>query len=419
MMSLLRRPSRRHRFRLSHVLPLFALIAASAGLPTWASGQTPAPAPPAGGWQNGFLLQSPDGQTRLQFGLLTQFDGRFAFEDDTSELTDAFLIRRVRPSLRGRIGGRFEFLLNPDFALGTLVVQDAYFDTRFSQAFRLRIGKAKSPFGHERLHSAAGMLFIERALPTGVAPNRDVGIQVLGDIAGGAVSYSAGVLNGSRDGGSADIDTNDGKELVGRVLVRPVTGLGLALSVSTGNQTGSLLLPAYRTTIFQQTFFSYAGTGAGADGRLTRYSPYASYYRKAFGGFTEFVRSELPVRSDDRRESVAHRAWQVAASWVLTGEDATDNGVVPRAEFNFGNGGWGAFQIAGRYQQLTVDDIAFDAGFATPGSNRNAEGWSAAVNWYFTRHLLARVHFERTVFDDNNGSRPAENVFAFRSQLNF
>jgi phosphate-selective porin OprO/OprP len=394
-------------------------MAATLGLPRLASGQTPTPPQPTGGWQNGFFVQSADGQTRLQFGLLTQLDGRFAIDDDAAELTDAFLIRRVRPSLRGRIGSRFEFLLNPDFALGTLVVQDAYFDIRFSEALRLRVGKAKSPFGHERLHSAAGMLFIERALPTGIAPNRDVGIQVMGDAVGGAVSYSAGVLNGSRDGGSADIDTNDGKELAGRLLVRPAAGLGLALSVSTGNQSGSLLLPTYRTTIFQQTFFSYLGTGTSADGRLTRYSPYASYYRGAFGGFAEYVESRLPVRGNDRRESVTHRAGQVAASWILTGEDAAEGGVVPRTEFDFGKGGWGAFQVAGRYQQLTVDDVAFDAGFAAPGSNRRAQGWSAALNWYLSRNLLARLHFERTVFDDDDGSRPSENVFAFRSQINF
>jgi phosphate-selective porin OprO/OprP len=417
MFPLTRRSVRRRRFRPSPTVASVALVTAAITLPTLAWGQTPTPPPPAAGWQNGFFLQSADGQTRLQIGLLTQFDGRFALDDTTESLTDTFVVRRLRPSLRGRIGSRFEFLLNPDFAGGALVVQDAYIDTRFSQAFRLRVGKSKSPFGHERLHSAAGMLFIERALPTGLAPNRDVGVHVLGDVAGGTVSYTAAFLNGTRDGNSADADTNDAKEVVGRVIIRPVSGLGLALSASTGKQSGPGVLPAYRTTIFQQTFFSYAG--ATADGRLTRYSPYVSYHAHAFGGYAEYVRTALPVREDGRRESVEHRAWQVAASWVLTGEHATESGVVPRTDFNFGNGGWGAFQIAARYQQLAVDDVAFDAGFATPGSNRRADARSAGLNWYLTRQLLYRVHFERTVFDDNDGSRPAENVIAFRSQIKF
>jgi hypothetical protein len=33
--------------------------------------------------------------------------------------------------------------------------------------------------------------------------------------------------------------------------------------------------------------------------------------------------------------------------------------------------------------------------------------------------VSCRAHFERTVFDSNNGSRPAENVFALRTQISF
>jgi phosphate-selective porin OprO/OprP len=408
------------RPRLTRSFPIatgLALLAATL-VPSQALSQN-APAPqPTGGWQNGFFVQSADGQNRLQIGLLTQLDGRFGVDDEAEVLTDSFAVRRLRPSLRGRVGDRFEFFLNPDFAGGTLAVQDAYFDTRFSPAFRLRVGKSKSPFGHERLHSASSMLFIERGLPTGVAPNRDIGVQILGDIPGGKVSYSAGVLNGSRDGSSSDVDTNDGKELVGRVLVRPLAGLSLALSGSTGEQEGSGVLPAYRTTIFQQTFFSY--TGAAADGKLNRYSPYASYYNKAFGAYAEYVKSEVPVAEGEFREKIGHEAWQVAGSWVLTGENATESGVTPNTNFNFGGGGWGAFQFAARYQELNVDDAAFDLGFATPGSSRKAAAWSAGLNWYLNRNLLYRFHFERTVFDDDaDGARPAENVLAFRSQINF
>ena len=81
-------------------------------------------------------------------------------------------LRRLRPYLRGRFSKRFEFYFNPDFAGGTLVVQDAYVDTIFSPAFRIRAGKGKTPFGLERLHSASNLLFFNRALPTALVPNR-------------------------------------------------------------------------------------------------------------------------------------------------------------------------------------------------------------------------------------------------------
>ena len=273
-----------------------------------------APAPPAperrrlqplaitAGWQDGFSVQSANGDFRLQIGLLVHADGRFALDDPTSSVVDTFAFRRLRPYLRGRFSRRFEFYFNPDFAGGTLVVQDAYVDTIFSPAFRIRAGKGKTPFGLERLHSASNLLFFDRALPTALVPNRDLGIQVLGDISGGVVSYLAGVMNGVPDGGSADVDTNDGKDVSGRFIVRPfnkittspLRGLGLAISGSSGRQTGAGALPAFRTQSLEQPYFSYSG--ASADGVRTRYSPQAFYYYKAFGGFAEYVHTKTPIR---------------------------------------------------------------------------------------------------------------------------
>ena len=69
-----------------------------------------------------------------------------------------------------------------DFGGGTAVVQDAYVDARFSKVFNLRAGKQKPPLGQERLLSATDILFIERALPTALVPNRDVGVQVYGEL---------------------------------------------------------------------------------------------------------------------------------------------------------------------------------------------------------------------------------------------
>jgi phosphate-selective porin OprO/OprP len=383
--------------------------------------------PPVTAGQDGFALQSADGDFRLQIGLLVHADGRFAADDSDQQVVDTFAFRRLRPYLRGRFSRRFEFYFNPDFAGGTLVVQDAYVDTIFSPAFRIRAGKGKTPFGLERLHSASNLLFFNRALPTALVPNRDLGIQVLGDVSGGRVSYMAGVMNGVPDGGSADLDTADGKDVSGRVIVRPFTkiassplrGLGVAFSASNGRQTGAAGLPTFRTQSAEQTYFSY--NGVTTDGVRRRYSPQAFYYVKQFGGFAEYVHTETPIRKASVREEISHDAWQVAASWVLTGETATDagTGVRPRENFDFGNGHYGAFQLAARYHTLAVDEQAIALGFAVPGSSRKAEAWTAGLNWYLTGNFRYTFNFERTVFDDHAGVRRPENAFVFRTQVNF
>jgi phosphate-selective porin OprO/OprP len=387
-----------------------------------------APAPRISAGQDGVAIESGSGDFRLQIGLLMHADGRFVLADGTDQAVDTFAFRRLRPYLRGRFARRFEFYFNPDFAGGALVVQDAYVDTVFAPSFRLRAGKGKTPFGLERLHSASNLLFLGRALPTALVPNRDLGLQVLGDIDGGTISYLAGIMNGVADGGSADLDTSDSKDVSGRLVARPfngratsaLRGLGLALAASTGRQAGAAALPAFRTTSAEQVFFFYSG--AVAAGIRWRYSPQAFYYFKQFGGFAEYVHTVTPVREGLVQEDISHDAWQVAVSYVLTGGNATDAaiGVRPRTDFDFGNGGPGAWQLAARYHALAVDEQAIALEFAAPGSSRKAAAWTLGLNWFLTANFRYTFNFERTVFDDDaDGPRAAENAFVFRTQAAF
>jgi phosphate-selective porin OprO and OprP len=391
---------------------------------------TSAPAAQTAGWRDGFFIQSDNGDYRLQVGALVHADGRFAVGSnaETVEVTDTFLIRRLRPYLRGRFARNFEFYINPDFAGGTLVLQDAYVDTVFSPAFRIRLGKTKTPFGMERIEPASNLLFLERALPTSLVPNRDVGIGVLGDIAGGVLTYQAGVLNGVTDGLSGDVDSNDGKDLAGRLLVRPLLqhqssplrGLTVGIAGTWGHQEGAGALPTLRTASLFQQYFSYSG--ASADGVRSRYSPQLSYYHKAFAGLVEYVHSDTAVRKGDVADDIGLDSWQIAGSWVLTGEAATDGttAVRPRANFDFGAGHLGAFQVAARYHALRVDDRAFTLGFATPGSSAKAQAWAVGLNWYLTPNFKYVVNFERTVFGgDADGPRKPENALVLRGQVAF
>jgi phosphate-selective porin OprO and OprP len=391
---------------------------------------TPAPAAPSAGWRDGFFIQSDNGDYRLQIGGLVHADARFALGSnaETLAVTNTFVVRRIRPYLRGRFARNFEFYLNPDFAGGMVVLQDAYLDTVFSPAFRIRLGKSKTPFGMERIQPVSNMLFFERALPTSLVPNRDVGIGVLGDLPGGVVTYQAGVMNGVPDGASGDVDSNDGKDLAGRLLVRPLLthqssplrGLTVGIAGTWGHQEGAAALPTLRTSSLLQQYFSYSGTVA--DGVRRRYSPQLSYSHNAFAGLVEYVHTSTAVRKSDLADDIGLDSWQIAGSWMLTGEAATDGmtPIRPRANFDFGDGHFGAFQVVARYHTVTVDDDAFALGFASPGSSAKAEAWTVGLNWYLNPIVKYVVNFERTVFDgDADGPRKPENALVVRGQVNF
>jgi phosphate-selective porin OprO/OprP len=392
--------------------------------------------PTATAGPEGFVLQSTNGDYRLQLGVLLHADGRFSPDDKDETFSDSFLIRRARTYVRGRLARHFEFYVNPDFAGGTLVLQDAYIDTRFSRAFTVRFGKAKTPFAMERLQPVPTILFYERALPSQLAPNRDIGVQVLGELHGGLISYIAGVVNGVPDGASGDTDTNDGKDLAGRVLVRPFVtktasplgGLRLAIAGTTGNQNG--LLGTIRTTSLAQAFVSYAGNVSA--GRVNRVSPAASFEYKRVSMLAEFVRTNVPMLPSPTLHpgapedslgvhDVSHEAWQVAGAVLVTpGTMTADRGVVPLHNFDFGAGHWGAFQVSARYHALTVDDDAFIYKLASSTSSQTAKAWTVNLNWYLNGNVRYVGVFERTTFGGTYGApRPPENALAFRVQVFF
>jgi phosphate-selective porin OprO and OprP len=411
---------------LSGVAILCALL-----MPARAFAQAQAPAAPAAplqaGFQDGFFIQTANGDYRLLFGFVGQIDGRFEVADPAHPIIDTFTLRKIRPTWTGRIARYFDFKMMPDFGNGTAVVADAYLDIRFSSKFRVRTGKDKAPIGAELLQGDAYVLFPERALATSLVPNRDIGVQVQGDVLNNHLFYAAGVMNGVPDGSSSttELDTNSGKDLVGRVVLTPwrtgqtplpkLNGLGFALGGSAGHETGAL--PSFKTSA-QQTYFSYAG--ATADGTRHRVTPSFFYYYKSFGAFGEYMRSAQWVAKGAVRRYISNNAWEATGSWVLTGEAASDRGVRPKNNFDPTTGHWGAFQVLGRFTQLKVDPQAFDAGFAAAGASRKAQSFTIAANWYPNPYIKFYGTFERTVFDSNaSGARHAENAILFRSQLGF
>ena len=401
----------------------FVIVSAAARA---ASAQDAAPAAqaPVVGFQDGFFVQSANGDNRLVFGMLTQIDGRFSL-DDPAPFVDTFTIRKARPTFTGRVAKYFDFKLMPDFGNGTAVVQDAYFDVRFSPAFRVRVGKDKVPVGYEYLIGDAYLLFPERSLASSLVPARDIGVQVQGDLARNRVSYAGGVVNGAPDNTTVatDIDANNGKDLVGRVVVQPfkrekdpgpLNGFGFQIGGSSGKETGAL--PSFKTSA-QQTYFSYAST-ATSNGTRTRVTPAVFLYYKSFGGFAEYVRSTQAVAKGTTLTDVANRAWDVNASLLLTGEASTDRIVRPASPFDPQHGRWGAVQLLVRYSVLTVDPAAFDAGLAAANASQQAKQFSVGADWFPAAYVKYYLLYERTAFD-NTAARPNEHVVVFRAQVAF
>jgi len=398
---------------------------------------------------DGFALKSADDNFVLRIGGYAQADGRFFLGDKGHTETDTFLMRRVRPTLEGTVFQDFDFRFMPDFGNGASsanILQDAWVEWHYWPWLKIRGGKFKVPLGLEWLQRDPLTAFAERGLPTDLVPQRDIGFQVSGDLFDGVVSYAAGVFNGVPDGGSGDSDTWDAKDGAGRVFiqpfkttdVQPLKGLGFGFAATIGDEQSSSTstnLPSYKTP-GQNTFFSYR-SGVAPNGLEFRLSPQGYYYWGPLGLLGEYVSANEQMRVGAQREYLLNTAWQVVGSFVLTGENASYNGVTPRRPFDLRTGGWGAFEIVARYGDLHVDPDAFNKNptasglrFASPvASAQEAHDWGVGLNWYLNKDIKMVLDYDVTEFDGGAGAtvgsayviknREAERVLLTRVQFAF
>lgn len=392
----------------------------------------------------GFSLTSADKGFSLKIGAYAQADGRFFLSDDsdvvTERNTDQFLIRRARLIISGTLAPWLEYRIMPDFASSTILT-DAYLTGRFSPYLNATAGLQKPAVSLERLRSGTALTFLERGYPTNLAPNRDVGLQLGGDL-GTVASWNIGIFNGTADGGSSAGDANDDKDAVARLWLTPfssstndwVRGLGFGAAGSIGYVDGTPTttnLPTHRS-VGQATIFQYVRPSTGQTlantvipkGEQTRIAPQLFWTAGPFSLLGEYTISEQEVRRGTTiRESVAIDAYQIQIGWVITGEDASWRGVKPKSAYAPGNGQWGAWEIAGRITGIDFSEATEVAGLTTAASVEKATTIGAVINWYVNANLKWQLDGEFTQFDGGRGpgldDRDDELVVSTRLQFAF
>jgi phosphate-selective porin OprO/OprP len=404
---------------------------------------------------SGLSFGSADSNFVVALHGVLQVDSRTFEQNNKVPGNDSILLRRARPILSGTVFRDFDFLFVPEFGGGTPgasssattpSIYDAYVNYRYSPAFQVQAGKFKAPVGLEYLQSDTYTLFNERSIVSDLVPGRDLGFELHGDIAGGVLSYAAGIFNGVGDArNSSNIGFQDDREFDGRLFIqpfkqtslKPLQNLGFGVGGSWGDSTNTNTLglpnttggsqPGYFTD-GQQQFFAYTN-GVMAARTHWRLSPQASYYYGPLSLMGEYAISDQDVRKGARSADLQNTAWEISGGWVLTGEDATFNGVTPKYPFDPRIGQWGALQVVGRYAELDVDKAAFPF-YANPAASASeARSWAVGLNWYLNRNIRVNTSFSHTSFTGGARGSPSaapgsvsshpENVLFTRIQLAF
>jgi phosphate-selective porin OprO and OprP len=146
-------------------------------------------------------------------------------------------------------------------------------------------------------------------------PNRDVGLQAIGELAGDHLSYAVGVFNGVADLGNGDGDMTNDKDFAARLFIR-VGALGLGIGARTGIEHGTVAatgLPSY-VTPGQQAMFRYRDRTV-ANGHRIRFAPQAYWYGGPVGVLGEYVISEQDVTRTTSSRRVAGNSVTSAKAW--------------------------------------------------------------------------------------------------------
>ncbi len=422
---------------------------------------------------NGFSIQSADQQFKLRLGTLLQADDREFLSPANSGGSpgDGFELRRARIIFDGTVWGAYQFRIEPEFGsrLGgaggtsssTATLANASMNVDYWEQLQFLAGRFKGPVGYERSQLVADNIWIENGLTQNLTTQYTQGFLAHGDIDHNLLSYGAGVNEDVRDNANGDfqgfIDNN--YNFIGDVYLNPfintknnwIKGFGFGVAGSVGNRgdvgTAANAPLASYTTPGQTNILTYNTTAAtgktvteSEDGPSYRLAPVVYYYNGPFGGYADYALSDVRALrtvsgtgagNGSRTATLQNEAWQVVGSYVLTGEDASYTGVVPRTNLSFHDHTWGAFQVVARYGQMTFDNNYYTSTGAATGVGgafvsqgpKIVTDIGVGLNWYLNTNVKAQIQYDNDSY--TGGSWPVtpqnedQNVFLTQLQLAF
>ena len=369
-------------------------------------------APLTAGW-NGehFFIRSPDGQFSISPYGYVDNDYR-AYKGDGAP-ADTFILRRARFGFQGNYGSHFDFALLTDAASTSgSVVRDVYLNVRIRPEIQFQAGQFKVPFAQEAGTGATNLDFVERGFqamlyPSAASAFRSPGIALHGDIDGGVVQYWVGAFNGK---GYAIANTTNQPEVVGRLRFYPgrksksdwFKGFAFGGSIDrarsrglSGDQSFNGTLPDAAYDFFPQF---------AINGPIQRYNGEFTYIKSALslrGEYDQLNMSRNNVGSEQvgglgflSLPSIIAKAWDLSATYLLTGEKQPENGT-PRVNHPLfgpdtpggkgrGLGAWGVgFRYTGIQANEPEDNLLnfFTPGFV-PGFNFHTDEFTLGLTWF-------------------------------------
>ena len=379
------------------------------------------------GGERGYGFESNDGANLFYTHWLaaTDFQTFLGMKPPGLGSRDTFVVRLAAVQLDAVLHRIVHSQILVDFSQSKLTLYDAWVQIRIADWLSLRLGKFQFPINEERLTPLISLPFVNTGFASFLLPNRDTGVQVLGEVADGKVTYNLTLVNGAYAGVMSETDVDSNKDVIGRIFVRPfretklaaLRKLGFGLGGSYGSHIGTAdtsALPVLRT-YGGQTFFAYRTT-TRANGEIARVVPHATWGWGPFAAYSDYVRTIERVSST----LVTSDGWSIVPSVVLTGEDASPlTFIIPKHPLDLSSGHIGTVLVLGGAGEIQVSSTAFHSAADPATAMQRAKAFGAGVNWYPFSGIAILLQGGHMVFDGFKGApaRPAESSFIGRFEM--
>lgn len=337
-----------------------------------------------------------------------------------------FSIRRARLAATGYFQGKFRYMLYARLDRGKAELNEAFVESRHLSYAKIRIGQFFAPFSLSNLTSSSQLDLMTRPLIIdNFSSGRDVGAMLFGSIWKGHIDYAVGVFNGVPRNTP---ENNKSKDLVARIIVKPfktlkssvLSNISFGISSSSGIHQEDFSNKEYKNVL--GTPFLKFGDSIQQNGSVKRLGADLEWYVGSASLKGEYLTTKFEGFTNNSNINVFNASgFYTTITYFLTGEENNGKTIKPMNEFNPSLGHWGAFEIAGRYENLFISPSALGLD-AIKGTN-DASALSFGINWYPNDDVKIVANYQAFAysgnFSINNKTFNREEAFLMRFQYQF
>ncbi|HOX37865.1 MAG TPA: porin [Candidatus Brocadiia bacterium] len=368
-------------------------------------------------WKDGLKIKSTDGAFDISLGLLVQNDWVFIDEDSETkkrigDQEDGVEFRRIRFDSLGTIYERYEYKAMVEVAGGDAKLHDMCVAVRQIPVIgHVQVGHFKEPFGLDYMIPCKYDTFMEKSLPSVLAPGRNVGAQVGDCYVEDRITWALGVFRETDDYGRGTRE--GGMNATGRLTCLPLYGeegrrlvhLGMGASYRDPDSVSYSQRPECHLVD------KYVKTSVSDVDREFLVGPETAAVLGPLSLQSELFAARCDVSDKGNAD---FWGWYAQAGYFLTGENKAYNKksaffVRTKPKKNFlDEDGIGAWEVAARYAYLDLSDEEVKSG----GEMQDV---TLGLNWHLNPNIVVSWNYIRAHLEDIGDT----DIFAMRLQVEF